>query len=372
MTGVFANQSEFHQGPYQPRYNAQTVSATFTSTHSPAQYFARQPPVVLFTVPEGYRLARSTTIEDEGSPVTPDGSPHPTSTAARRFRLRVAPDGTVRYVNDTGAEDLAYTARATWSTDLLAADRAALVAFCKSTQGDNWAVNFNWGRGDVPLKECYGLSTNAAGRVTHLDLTTSGLKGTLPPEIVDFTALVKLKLTLNQQSCMIPPTLGQLHNLTCLDLAGNKLSGAIPPELGGLRYLEKLSLQENQLSGPIPHELGQLRNLERLSLSRNQLSGEIPRGLGQLHSLEALAFYETQVSDGVPRELGQLRNLKNLWINDKRLSGNIPREPDQLKKLRILFLGGNDWTGCFPARWFDTRNNYIINGDSKDLGLPPC
>ncbi len=103
-TGVYATQSDFHQGTYQLHFNAQSVAATLTSTRSLVQYFARQQPIVLFTVPEGYGPAQSSTIEVEGSPVTPDGSPHPTSTAPRRFRPRVVPDGTVRYVNDAGVD----------------------------------------------------------------------------------------------------------------------------------------------------------------------------------------------------------------------------------------------------------------------------
>ncbi len=49
VTGVFANQTEVHQGTFRLRYNAQSVDATLTSTRSPVQYFARQQPAILFT-----------------------------------------------------------------------------------------------------------------------------------------------------------------------------------------------------------------------------------------------------------------------------------------------------------------------------------
>ena len=48
-------------------------------------------------------------------------------------------------------------------------DRAALMALYEATDGDNWADNTNWGT-DEPLVNWYGVSTNAQGRVTVLNL----------------------------------------------------------------------------------------------------------------------------------------------------------------------------------------------------------
>ncbi len=374
VTGVFANQTEVHQGTFHLRFNAQSVDATLTSTRSPVQYFARQQPAILFTVPEGYRPARTTTVEVEGAPVTQNGLPHPTNSTPRRFRLRIAPDGTARYVNDTGVdgvEYLSYTVKLTWSTDYAAADRAALNALYRSTQGENWAANFNWGHDEVPLGEWYGVSTDRSGRVTHLDLYQNGLQGTLPMELGDLSELQQLSLNSNHLNGSIPPTLGQLSKLKSLYLAGNPLSGSIPPELGRLHNLEEMHLQITQLSGAIPPELGQLQNLKGLHLAEGQLSGPIPAELGQLRKLERLNLQQNHLTGEIPREIGQLRNLRQLWINDNQFSGSVPSELSQLKQLGNIYIGGNNWAGCLPPIWFNTEPRYIA-GDFRDLGLSLC
>mgnify|MGYP000244624135 CR=1 FL=1 len=82
---------------------------------------------------------------------------------------------------------------------------------------------------------------------TELDLSTSGLTGSIPPEI------------------------GNLTNLTFLNLGGNELTGSIPPEIGNLTNLTYLDLRVNQLTGFIPPEIGYLTNLTYLELKNNQL-----------------------------------------------------------------------------------------------------
>ena len=86
-------------------------------------------------------------------------------------------------------------------------DREALIALYNATNGASWHNKDNWGT-TAPLGQWHGVTTDANGRVTRLDLNN------------------------------------------------NQLSGSIPTELGSLSNLEALSLSQNQLSGPIPSELG--------------------------------------------------------------------------------------------------------------------
>ena len=67
-----------------------------------------------------------------------------------------------------------------------------------------------------------------------------------------------------------------IENTTELDLSGSGLTGSIPPEIGNLTNLTELDLDGNQLTGSIPSEIGNLTNLESMYLSNNQLTGEIP------------------------------------------------------------------------------------------------
>ena len=110
--------------------------------------------------------------------------------------------------------------------------RAALAALYNATNGSSWLDDTNW-VSSRPLGEWYGVSTDADGRVTELDLRD------------------------------------------------NQLSGSIPSELGNLANLEGLWLDGNQLSGSIPSELGNLDNLERLGLHRQPVERVDTVGTGQ-------------------------------------------------------------------------------------------
>ena len=130
------------------------------------------------------------------------------------------------------------------SAPLHIADRAALEALYRATDGDNWRDNRNW-----LTKEPYWhgvIREGRDGRVSGLDLSDNGLNGTIPPE------------------------LGQLTELTGLDLAENQLRGEVPPELGQLVHLRDLKLRDNRLTGAIPLELLTLVNLRWLTLDGNE------------------------------------------------------------------------------------------------------
>ena len=139
-------------------------------------------------------------------------------------------------------------------------DRAALAALYNATNGSSWRDDTNW-VSSRPLGEWHGVSTDADGRVTELDLHDNQLSGPIPLELGNLANLERLGLHDNQLSGPIPSQLGNLANLEVLYLHRNQLSGSIPSELGNLADLKALSLQSNQLSGPIPSELGNFDNL---------------------------------------------------------------------------------------------------------------
>ena len=55
-------------------------------------------------------------------------------------------------------------------------DRARLVALYNATDGSNWANNTNW-LSDRPLGEWHGITTDANGRVTELNLPDKPVVG---------------------------------------------------------------------------------------------------------------------------------------------------------------------------------------------------
>ncbi|KAF3967819.1 hypothetical protein CMV_008221 [Castanea mollissima] len=117
----------------------------------------------------------------------------------------------------------------------------------------------------------FGISCNPAGSVIRINLTSSGLQGSVPPEIGHLTKLEFLHLVNNQFNGSIPQELGKLKSLTRLALYINALEGPIPASLGNLSNLAILYLFDNQISGSIPPELGNLSNLVVLQMDINRL-----------------------------------------------------------------------------------------------------
>ena len=260
-------------------------------------------------------------------------------------------------------------------------DRAALVALYEATDGPNWVFNTNW-LSDRPLGEWYGVTTDAAGRVTRLQLytvsgnepignsgiiTSNGLNGGIPAELGNLTNLQELDLGPNQLSGSIPAELGNLTNLQQLDLGSNQLSGSIPAELGNLTNLQQLGLYYNQLSGTIPSSLGDLTNLQRLELFYNQLSGSIPAELGNLTNLQQLGLFSNQLSGSIPAELGNLTNLRWLELSYNQLSGTIPSSLGNLANLQHLYLSSNQLSGSIPSSLGNLANLQHLYLSSNQL-----
>ena len=85
-------------------------------------------------------------------------------------------------------------------------DRAALVALYHAAGGLNWRRSDNW-LSDAPMREWFGVETDANGRISEIFLERSGLSGEIPRE------------------------LGNMYKLESLYLAGNKFSGYVPVSL---------------------------------------------------------------------------------------------------------------------------------------------
>ena len=78
-------------------------------------------------------------------------------------------------------------------------DRAVLKTLWNKANGANWKKDSNW-LSDKPLKEWYGVKTNAHGRVVELKLNNNNLIGAIPSEIGELSELEKLDMSKNQLS----------------------------------------------------------------------------------------------------------------------------------------------------------------------------
>ncbi|KAL0001396.1 hypothetical protein SO802_015177 [Lithocarpus litseifolius] len=65
-------------------------------------------------------------------------------------------------------------------------------------------------------------------------------------------------------------------SVTKIDLRDNELKGSIPPEIGNFSKLTRLDLSYNYVSGELPISLARLTQLKELLLSNNHITGSIP------------------------------------------------------------------------------------------------
>ena len=173
-------------------------------------------------------------------------------------------------------------------------DRDVLVAFYDATDGPNWKNNTNW-LSDTPTGEWYGVTTDASGRVTHLDLRENRLSGALPSSLGNLTKLQDLTLYRNEISGELPSSLGNLTELKVLWLGRNRFEGPLPSRLWDLTGLKLLFLGYNRFSGELPSSLGNLVHLEQLWVGHNQFSGKLPSSMVNLTSLQRIGMPNTQL-----------------------------------------------------------------------------
>lgn len=133
-------------------------------------------------------------------------------------------------------------------------EREALIALYNATDGDNWAVNTNW-CSDKPLNEWAGVSY-WDGHVKYLALTSKGLKGKLPEELGNLTALEGLYIGNNLLSGELPESMANLQQLKYLSIPFNNFTGSIPASFAvWMNVLEEISLTGNSFTGRLPDEI---------------------------------------------------------------------------------------------------------------------
>jgi len=193
-------------------------------------------------------------------------------------------------------------------------DSLALVGLFNTTDGENWTNKTNWLQSS--LNTWFGVTLNAEGCVTKLDLSNNQLSGSLPAKIAEITSLNELILPYNQLTGNIPVEISELNELTILDLGWNQLAGKIPEDLSNLTNLQGLFLGWNDFTGNIPAELSNLNNLLYLWLNENDLTGNIPKELSSLTQLEDLILFSNNLSGCYNAKLANFCEQLNPTFNN--------------------------------------------------------
>ncbi|KAM7466698.1 hypothetical protein LguiB_014260 [Lonicera macranthoides] len=226
-------------------------------------------------------------------------------------------------------------------------DSLALLAF-KSNLHEPQGVLNSW-NSSVHFCKWQGITCGLRHRrVTVLNISSSGLVGSLSPNIGNLSFLRHIDLQNNSLQGQIPPEINRLFRLQNLILYNNSLEGKIPTNLSHCTSLMHVTLARNKLEGEIPREFTTLSNLNFLSVSKNYLQGEIWSSFGNLTSLETLSLSYNAFKGSIPDTFGQLIKLSALGIGRNEISGMVPSTIYNLSSLTILSLGENQLRGSIP------------------------
>lgn len=226
-------------------------------------------------------------------------------------------------------------------------ERDALERLYAAAQGTHWRVKTRWLEGN-PCR-WHGVEC-VRGGVTSIDLGGNGVRGTLPAELGNLSALRVLNIDESRISGTLPVSLAALSHLETVLLAGNEqLSGTLPA-LGQWPSLLEVDVSRSQLSGTVGTSVAWLPNLRRLQLDHGRLSGTLPTQIGALTRAEALFMHESRALSGVlPSQIGALTALLHgMSFASTRLSGSLPSQLGRLSRLRSLWLVHTAMSGALP------------------------
>lgn len=241
--------------------------------------------------------------------------------------------------------------------------------FYNSTNGQNW-INTTTNNNPwlVNCDPCglepgndpwFGLTCNAVGQVTDINLPNNNLSGTLPTSLSGLTALESLKLRNNNVSGTINNNLlNGLSSFEYLDLGEN--------DFGGLVGFPPVSIPLPSFPSSVP--------IKYLYLDNNNFLNTIPTIYGTYSNLLVLNLSDNTLVGNVPDNLGLLPNLYNLSLNHNELSGLIPSTFGNLTPhIGVLRLQENNLSGCFDDNLHSLCNiptilqSHINTGNSFDM-----
>ncbi|KAB8108705.1 hypothetical protein EE612_044598 [Oryza sativa] len=222
------------------------------------------------------------------------------------------------------------------------------------------SISSTWKASDTTPCNWDGVSCNKKNSVVSLDLSSSGVSGSLGPQIGLMKSLQVLSLSNNSISGSIPQELGNCSMLDQLDLSSNSFSGEIPASLGDIKKLSSLSLYSNSLTGEIPEGLFKNQFLEQVYLHYNKLSGSIPLTVGEMTSLRYLWLHGNKLSGVLPDSIGNCTKLEELYLLDNQLSGSLPKTLSYIKGLKIFDITANSFTGEITFSFEDCKLEVFI------------
>jgi len=178
-------------------------------------------------------------------------------------------------------------------------------------------------------------------------------KNGLPEQFRHMTNLEKLRLSYNLFEGVLEsgenPVLGAMPKLTHLEIESNFISGTMPAAIGNLENLVYLYMRRNNMSYNLDFlKTGKLVDLFAMWLDSNAITGSIPTEIGLYTGLASLSLTNATLTGTIPEEMGQLTDLHRLWLYSNQLTGTIPAALGSLANLEVVELHNNKLTGQMP------------------------
>ncbi|TYJ09973.1 hypothetical protein E1A91_A11G176200v1 [Gossypium mustelinum] len=280
-----------------------------------------------------------------------------------------------------------------------ATDQSALLQFKAQIVDPRNALGNEWTSTWMSACNWTGVSCgHHHRRITALNLSNMGIKGTIGPQLGNLSFLVSLNLSGNNFHGELPRELASLRRLKLVDLSDNALSGEIPAWFGNLTALQQLYLGGNRFQGEIPWEIGKLAALEKFGVQNMSLVGQLPSSIFNISSLKEIRVYNNSISGYIPSDMcdhlhhlqvfeisinkffghipsniGECKNLRSLSLSLNQLNGFIPSSIGNLTNLKVLYLDGNSLHGEIPWEMGNLRKMeiFVAKGMSLSGRIPP-
>ncbi|XP_024046720.1 receptor-like protein 9DC3 [Citrus clementina] len=189
--------------------------------------------------------------------------------------------------------------------------------------------------------------------LTHFNLSYSNFEGSIPYEISRLSKLVSLDLstysTLRLENPVMEALVQNVTKLQLLFLDYVDMSTVVPGTLKNLSSsLTSLSLSYCRIQGEFPENIFRLSNLQMVRLKFNSnLSGVFPRS-NWTSPLRCLDVSGTRFSGQLPDSICNLRHLRELHLSQCNFYGFLPASLGNVTQLAVLSLSSNSFSGLIP------------------------
>lgn len=271
------------------------------------------------------------------------------------------------------------------SPEILAQEKAALIALYNSTNGAAWTNTINnkgWPVNDpnsvVTSWEnnsqtgWYGVTLTAEGRVGSLNLSSNNLTGYIS-NLNSLTELYSISFNNNQIQGGNIDSFSELTKLTSLNISACHLNGNIQ-SLKNLTNLSYIAALANNINGSFSEDFSKFTKLQYLDLQNNQVEGDYSV-LGLIPTLRTLILSvnnfnkidsDNYNNKSIPQSFKNLTNLTDLRLQSLGLKNNIDIL-GSLVNLNVLQINNNMIEGPLPTNFSALNKLYFITFDSNKI-----